>query len=514
MRWRFIFTAAFFTAALAAHGANAAGCSSPPGTAGDIIYNNTYNRVQYCDGTNWVNMGSAGSEVGIGTLTAGDFCTSDGNYINCTTGAISLTSQVTGTLQAAQFPALTGDVTTAAGSLVTSIGVGRVTNAMLAATGTSSASTFLRGDGTWANLSSITSTPGGANTQVQFNNSGAFGGDSNFDWDNTNKRLGIGTTTPADYINVAINTSNTTRSGITLGNAASGGAVGVTVNNNNGSGSVVLSTYGSTFPTTNGSYPGLGALSSKAGLLLASDGGVATGGADSITFATGGFNLNSTTRMVIEASGDVYINNLLEVGNANTSWIGIGEKPNGTASSTRISALSSTANASIVMNAKGTGSLSLNLEGGTGGIVFGNGAGSDNAQLSASGNLIVAGCSGCSSDSRLKRDIAPLEQALGLAALERLKPVSFRWRQDWGILMNARKQYGFIAQEAKDALPDMVFKSDPTSDTPDGTYNFNYQGLEASMVLAIQQLEAENDILRNELSALRGEIQAYRSAHP
>lgn len=35
-------------------------------------------------------------------------------------------------------------------------------------------------------------SPGGSNTQVQFNNAGAFGGSSSFVWDNTNNRLGIG----------------------------------------------------------------------------------------------------------------------------------------------------------------------------------------------------------------------------------------------------------------------------------------------------------------------------------
>jgi len=39
---------------------------------------------------------------------------------------------LTGTLQVAQFPALTGDVTTSAGSLATAIGAGKVTNTMLA----------------------------------------------------------------------------------------------------------------------------------------------------------------------------------------------------------------------------------------------------------------------------------------------------------------------------------------------------------------------------------------------
>ena len=42
-----------------------------------------------------------------------------------------------------------------------------------------------------------TSLPAGANSQVQFNNGGAFGADSNLNWDNTNKRLGVGSTTPA-----------------------------------------------------------------------------------------------------------------------------------------------------------------------------------------------------------------------------------------------------------------------------------------------------------------------------
>jgi hypothetical protein len=49
---------------------------------------------------------------------------------------------------------------------------------------------------TWTSVGGGGGTPAGSNGQVQFNNSGAFGADSNLFWDNTNKRLGIGTTTP------------------------------------------------------------------------------------------------------------------------------------------------------------------------------------------------------------------------------------------------------------------------------------------------------------------------------
>jgi hypothetical protein len=46
---------------------------------------------------------------------------------------------------------------------------------------------------TWTPAGGV-GAPGGLNGSVQFNNGGAFGGDAtNFFWDNTNKRLGIGT---------------------------------------------------------------------------------------------------------------------------------------------------------------------------------------------------------------------------------------------------------------------------------------------------------------------------------
>lgn len=44
---------------------------------------------------------------------------------------------------------------------------------------------YLRADGTWATPPGGSTTPGGANTQVQFNNSGAFAGSSNLTWNGT-----------------------------------------------------------------------------------------------------------------------------------------------------------------------------------------------------------------------------------------------------------------------------------------------------------------------------------------
>lgn len=54
---------------------------------------------------------------------------------------------------------------------------------------------------TWVTFSGG-GTPAGSTGYVQFNNAGAFGADAAFFWDNTNKRLGIGTTTPSVALDV------------------------------------------------------------------------------------------------------------------------------------------------------------------------------------------------------------------------------------------------------------------------------------------------------------------------
>jgi hypothetical protein len=55
----------------------------------------------------------------------------------------------------------------------------------------------------------VTGTPAGSTTQVQFNNAGAFGADSNFNWDNTNKRLGLGIAAPLGILHLKVSAGTT-----------------------------------------------------------------------------------------------------------------------------------------------------------------------------------------------------------------------------------------------------------------------------------------------------------------
>ncbi len=99
------------------------------------------------------------------------------------------------------------------------------------------------GVATWTATSSLGLVSGAAGLtgQIQFNNSGAFAGDSSLFWDNTNKRLGISSSTPSAALSVS-GTASLGRNTVYLENTSGGGG-GTTlyVTNNSGNAGVLAS---------------------------------------------------------------------------------------------------------------------------------------------------------------------------------------------------------------------------------------------------------------------------------
>jgi hypothetical protein len=109
-----------------------------------------------------------------------------------------------------------------------------------------------------------------------------------------------------------------------------------------------------------------------------------------------------------------------------------------------------------------------------------------------------------SSDIRKKTNILP---TLGLAFIDKLNPVSYRWK-DTDTTIHKRQHHGLIAQEVKSVLDDIGVSTNDFggyvySEKAD-KYFIRYTEFIAPLIKAVQELSTEVTTLRAEVAALRG----------
>lgn len=258
--------------------------------------------------------------------------------------------------------------------------------------------------------------------------------------------------------NLGVGTSSpNTRIQSTVGSNGSGAVVGLRLQNvgtSAGDGAKILFTAGT---STNG-----------AGI---SSTGVALDSAD-LRFDTGGSN----ERMRILSDGAVIVGATSNPGGGFSQFVVSG--PDTVAINNTVSGTGSTTAVYFKRNATGTGTISV--------------TGSNTAYNT-------------SSDYRLKENIAPMTGAL--AKVAQLKPVTYKWKLD------SSDGEGFIAHELAEVCPHAVSGE---KDAVDEDGNPKYQGIDTSFLVAtltaaIQELKAINDTQAETINALTARIVALES---
>lgn len=411
---------------------------------------------------------------------------------------------------------------------------GSTTYTLPAADGTSGQVLSTNGTGTlsWATASSG-GTPGGSNTQIQFNDSGSFGGDADFTWNKTTNTLTInsinvskgasGISTNLFIGTAAASTTGSDNKNVSLGvaalNSVTGGQQNVAVGWN----------------ALNGVLGGTNnvAIGDNAGALLTSASFNTAVGAKALDGATGGSGNVAVgyTAMTATVTGNYNTAVGTAAGQAITSGYNnvlMGYLAGGAITSGfSNTVVGNSALPAVVSNgynvAVGEGAgrdttgqqntlvgfqAGYTLVGGSNNLVLGYNAVSSSTSVS---NEITLGNSSIAtlrcqvttitalSDARDKKDVQDIP--LGVSFIQRLHPVSFVWNTRDGGKVDV-PEFGFIAQELQQA------QADHGVTLPGLVHDINPERLEAApgtlipvLVKAVQELQAQIDELKRQLAA-------------
>lgn len=115
-----------------------------------------------------------------------------------------------------------------------------------------------------------------------------------------------------------------------------------------------------------------------------------------------------------------------------------------------------------------------------------------NFTVFGSGNALLVGALTQFSDARFKKNISPLENALG--AIQQLNGYRYQWNDD---KLDKAVQIGMLAQELQKIYPELVKEAE------DGKLTVNYVGMIPVLLEAIKDLKKELDEVKCSLQEIK-----------
>jgi hypothetical protein len=393
-----------------------------------------------------------------------------------------------------------------------------------------SASTFWRGDGSWA---SQTAGAGGTNTQVQYNSSGALAGSANLTFDGTSLTvntvkvgLGAGSVATNTAVGVSALAANTTGSNNTaFGYQAASSATGsfatfvgyqAGLNNTDAVGGNTAIGWGALKANTSGRATAVGTeclISQTTGTDNTALGrqslyNTTTGSSNTSVGYQAGYNSTTCSSNVTIGYQSLYQNST----GANNTTVGYGSLTNSTGGSN--TALGYNAGSNIT---SGTNNIMIGLTPQGSSVSVSNeivicassasGKGTTTGFITAGAGGMYQGNNSASwsvtSDERLKKNI--IDNNVGLGAINAVRVRNFEYRlpeeidselKESDVVLKTGVQLGVIAQELQTVLPDCV-KQEST-----GVLSVDSDPLTWYMINAIKQLSTALDAANARIAAL------------
>tara|TARA_B100000131_G_scaffold223520_1_gene215085 strand:- start:387 stop:1220 length:834 start_codon:yes stop_codon:yes gene_type:complete len=123
--------------------------------------------------------------------------------------------------------------------------------------------------------------------------------------------------------------------------------------------------------------------------------------------------------------------------------------------------------------------------------------GSTTSRITINTSGVLSGDLNDTSDEKKKKDITSIPDG-AIAKIKQLRPVNFNWKDP----LNKANQSGFIAQEVKTVIPDLVVGEEYDETKDNIGYAINTSGVVAHLTKALQEAIAKIETLETKVAAL------------